>query len=439
MTSVSIDETNNIIEMGNAVDLMTKDEAIECVKSVNQIAETIVEGITNLRQLVFELRERKGWKVMGYDSWETFVKKEIKISPTHARRLKDFGEIESGMVTRLINKVTGGEDPENNTSAQQDSGDVEVEGSSDSGNEMPSVETQVRLALSGADNHIYEKYKLLDAEDQEGVDDTLAKEVELGQLSTDLVVKTVLAAHDRKAQKEVENELQNWSPALFDAVQEKKLTSKVATSIMRRAQRSYYTDVLTMVKTYGVNSLAMIDELERLASNNIKGDTFQMLLRTGVLQVPSDNPEEDGVCLIDLEMDQLTNYLRTARQEHVAAGKAKREEEHHNSRQNAGGTTNSSSNSYGGGYGAQHQEGGDGSYISIASVDAKTAVKFLEDMIELGEYVPFAIVYAAGNPTVQIENGNSTKVSQLEGAKIPNNLEYAVDLMNEFNNDKGEG
>jgi hypothetical protein len=64
-------ERENEIEKAIIINPMTKQEARECADRINT-------NINNVRALVWELHERRGWDALGYKNWTECVRKEFE-------------------------------------------------------------------------------------------------------------------------------------------------------------------------------------------------------------------------------------------------------------------------------------------------------------------------------------------------------------------------
>jgi hypothetical protein len=69
---------------------MTEKEAVECIYKINR-------GVKELRLLLFELHERKGWKVLGYDSWRDCVNERFTLSQSYLYR-----QVSAALVEQVI-------------------------------------------------------------------------------------------------------------------------------------------------------------------------------------------------------------------------------------------------------------------------------------------------------------------------------------------------
>ncbi len=69
---------------------MTHVEAKECVSKINST-------LTNVRSLILELYERKGWEVLGYRSWRECVTKEFKQSERYLYRQLEAAQTEKNI------------------------------------------------------------------------------------------------------------------------------------------------------------------------------------------------------------------------------------------------------------------------------------------------------------------------------------------------------
>lgn len=59
-----------------------------------QVVNRINEGIGDLRRLIVDLYDRKGWQALGYDSWRACVVAEFEQSQSYLYRLLAAGKIE---------------------------------------------------------------------------------------------------------------------------------------------------------------------------------------------------------------------------------------------------------------------------------------------------------------------------------------------------------
>ena len=76
-----------------AVRLMIYSEAKECVNQINA-------NMTNIRSLVLDLYERKGWDALGYESWRECVVKEFKQSQAYLYR-----QLEAAQTEKVISPI----------------------------------------------------------------------------------------------------------------------------------------------------------------------------------------------------------------------------------------------------------------------------------------------------------------------------------------------
>jgi hypothetical protein len=58
-----------------------------------RLCEKIASAVHNLAELLWELRERKGWLALGYSSWNECCETEFKYSKRHANRLIEAKEL----------------------------------------------------------------------------------------------------------------------------------------------------------------------------------------------------------------------------------------------------------------------------------------------------------------------------------------------------------
>ena len=65
---------------------MTRDEAVETDRLIKR-------HINTTRYLLLDMRDRKGWKAMGYESFVEYGEKELGFASTHLYRLADSAEI----------------------------------------------------------------------------------------------------------------------------------------------------------------------------------------------------------------------------------------------------------------------------------------------------------------------------------------------------------
>ena len=77
----------NDIEDVAAAPMLTEHEA----RAMTEECKRLLDGA---RQLLRELKLRKGWQALGYDSWATYVAHELGISLSQAYRQVTAGEIE---------------------------------------------------------------------------------------------------------------------------------------------------------------------------------------------------------------------------------------------------------------------------------------------------------------------------------------------------------
>lgn len=76
---------------------MTHFEAKECVTKINQ-------GLSNVRALILDLYERRGWEALGYKSWKDCVGKEFKqYSQSYLYYQKNAALIERNISTKVEN------------------------------------------------------------------------------------------------------------------------------------------------------------------------------------------------------------------------------------------------------------------------------------------------------------------------------------------------
>jgi len=76
-----------------AVRPMIYSEAKECVNQINA-------NMTNIRSLVLDLYERKGWDALGYESWRECVVKEFKQSQAYLYR-----QLEAAQTEKVISPI----------------------------------------------------------------------------------------------------------------------------------------------------------------------------------------------------------------------------------------------------------------------------------------------------------------------------------------------
>jgi hypothetical protein len=72
---------------------MTREQAADCVRQIN-------ENIANTRQLLWDLYSRRGWKALGYSSWEACVISEFDQSRSYLHRILKAAKIERELSPR---------------------------------------------------------------------------------------------------------------------------------------------------------------------------------------------------------------------------------------------------------------------------------------------------------------------------------------------------
>lgn len=83
------------------METMTYDEAKEHVDAINRASQGI-------GQLLLEIRQREGWKALGYKNWTEFLTEEFSYSRKHLYELMKAAPIKEQLVTkgyRVSNKV----------------------------------------------------------------------------------------------------------------------------------------------------------------------------------------------------------------------------------------------------------------------------------------------------------------------------------------------
>ena len=82
----------NDVSTKSATDMvtMTKQEALDCIDKINH-------GVKELRQLLFDLHERKGWKVLGYGSWRDCVNERFTQSQSYLYRQVGAAKVEQAI------------------------------------------------------------------------------------------------------------------------------------------------------------------------------------------------------------------------------------------------------------------------------------------------------------------------------------------------------
>lgn len=60
--------------------MMSADEARACVDDIKSNLETV-------REQLFDLREREGWRALGYPTWQAFIQEEFHLSKQRAHQL----------------------------------------------------------------------------------------------------------------------------------------------------------------------------------------------------------------------------------------------------------------------------------------------------------------------------------------------------------------
>ena len=75
-----------------AVKPLTEDDA-------RAFVETIKKRIGDIREMLIELYDRRGWEVLGYDNWDAFVEEEIGWSKRYANMQLSAGKIEQKLLT----------------------------------------------------------------------------------------------------------------------------------------------------------------------------------------------------------------------------------------------------------------------------------------------------------------------------------------------------
>ena len=67
-----------------------------CLEKAEEASETdrlIKRHINTTRYLLLDMRDRKGWKVLGFESFVEYGEKELNFASTHLYRLADSAEI----------------------------------------------------------------------------------------------------------------------------------------------------------------------------------------------------------------------------------------------------------------------------------------------------------------------------------------------------------
>jgi hypothetical protein len=67
--------------------MMTLDEAQNCV-------DEIKSGIANVGKRLLELKEREGWRALGYNNWRECGQQEFGYKQSHVYRLLEAADIE---------------------------------------------------------------------------------------------------------------------------------------------------------------------------------------------------------------------------------------------------------------------------------------------------------------------------------------------------------
>lgn len=101
------------------------------------LTERIRKGVDQLWSLLLEAHERKAWKVLGYETWDSYIASEFNMSRRHSYRLLDQGRI-----IREIEDATGGE-----TVRSQ----ITKEVARDIKDELPAVTEEIRSRIEAGE------------------------------------------------------------------------------------------------------------------------------------------------------------------------------------------------------------------------------------------------------------------------------------------------
>lgn len=82
--------TEERMETALAIKAMTYKEAKACVDGINA-------NMNNIRSLVLELYERKGWDALGYESWRECVVKEFQQNERYL-----YKQLEAAQVQKVV-------------------------------------------------------------------------------------------------------------------------------------------------------------------------------------------------------------------------------------------------------------------------------------------------------------------------------------------------
>lgn len=78
---------------------MTEPEARECIQQVH-------DNLMDTRELLLDLHDRSGWKVLGYDSWEKCVTSEFKDKRTYLFYQLAAAKVERNLVqSTIVDKI----------------------------------------------------------------------------------------------------------------------------------------------------------------------------------------------------------------------------------------------------------------------------------------------------------------------------------------------
>lgn len=92
-------ETAAAVAVPAATVLMSEDEARAAVARIKRAAE-------DLCALLFDLKEREGWRALGYETWGECIRTEFQMSRQHAHRLINSHIVERVLAPMLVERVS---------------------------------------------------------------------------------------------------------------------------------------------------------------------------------------------------------------------------------------------------------------------------------------------------------------------------------------------